>query len=376
MTSIPPVVDPNDPTLEPVELHPGLYRRLMVLTGIGYAALLGLGMATWSVMLIPFFNLGALFFLFALIHFARSWVIVDKDEWAAFFFYGRALKLVEAGPHFRPWLLMQLEKAPKGIQQFQAPGEPEEIFHGDEKLSLPPGMVWPIRITTREPLETEKGHLDVQMPTEWSFYVQFQILDFFLFLARVGSFEHAVKMIRDTGEAVLNEFASEMTVNGMIANIKVINATIDNRIRALANKWSMQIYEAKALTPNISHGVATALAGIPIARAEREQMEERAAGTRKKLEEEGAGAASAEGASLTVKAAGRKAWLEAEADGLEAKKKALGVEGSEILAAEVASDAFDKANSILMGGNTNGVAELVATVKATNAALKGEGKKE
>src|SRR5690606_13788360 len=148
----------------------------------------------------------------------------------------------------------------------QFPDEPENVFHGGDEADLPPGMVRPIFITTRAPKEGETAHLDVQMTAKWSFYVQFQIHHLLRFFSIVGSFEHAQRLIRDTGEAVLNEFAAQYTMGGMIEHLADINQTLDNRIRELVNQWGMQVYETKALAPNLSHSLSEELRNVPIAR--------------------------------------------------------------------------------------------------------------
>lgn len=358
----------TDPTLEKITTAPHVYWICVALSALLYIILVGVGIATWNIMLLPFFNVGGIFALLALIHFFLSWTVVETTEWAGFYFYGRALKMAESGPHFKPWLLVQDVRAPKGLQQFQAPGEPEEVFHGDEKEVLPKGMVWPIRVTSRAPKADETGHLDVQMTFEWPFYVQYQILDFFMFVSGIGSFEQAKRLIRDSGEAVQKRFAATRTLRMVIEGAEEIDDTLDNRIRELTNKWGMQIFEARTLAPNISHSLATELHNVPIERLRVEQVVTRAGGERTRLEEEGAGAAKAKLDMLTSEASGREAFLKGEAEGLKAKKRALRVDGATIIAAEVASDAFNKANGVLMGGSA--VSELVATVQTTSDALK------
>lgn len=366
-----PRLDPNssnDPSLKKVTLHPAWRTAITAATITLYIILIVMAVTTWNNMLLPFFNMGGIFIALAVIHLASSFTVVNQDEWAGLFFYGKALEDADAGPHFLPKGLIQVVRIPKGLRQFQAPGEPEEVFHGDEKEVLPPGKVWPIRVTTRGPREGETEHLDVQMTFEWPFYVQYQIKDLFMFISRVGSFDHAQRLIRDSGEAVQKQFASERTMRGVIEGTIEIDKTLDNCIRKLVNEWGMEIYEARTLAPNLSHSVASELSKIPIARLQAEQAKTLAAGQRVRLEEEGAGVAKARSDLLTAEADGREAFLKAEAAGLAEKKKLLDISGETIVAAEVASDAFAQASGILMGGNS--VAELATVVDATRDALK------
>ncbi|MDP2156738.1 MAG: SPFH domain-containing protein [Nitrospirota bacterium] len=365
MSSTPETGSP-DPKLSFEEGDEVLYRMLVYGVIAAYAVLLLIAVLTWQVTIVPHLNVGFPIALLVLLHFVFSWSAVDTDEWGALYFYGRALHLLKPGPYFSPFGLMQTVKAPRGLQQRQAPGQPEQVFHGDDKAPLPPGMVRPIRITTRAPTKEEAGHLDVQMTFSWSFYYQFQIKHFFQFVSNVGSFDHAAELIRDTGEAVLNEFASTMTVNGMIVSLVEINQKLDDRIRVLVNAWGMEIYEVKALAPNLSHDLATALRDLPISRIKAEQDETEGKGKRRRTEEEGSGLAFA-----------RQAMLEAEAEGLKAKKEGLGVSGEDVLAAEVARDAFKHANTIIAGAS-GGLTDILGAVKAGQAALtaKNEDKKE
>lgn len=360
-----------DPKLEEVKVHKNLYWMLFFGAFGVYALLLLVAWSTWDVMLIPGipgFNVGFPLLAIVLVHFFSSWGAVDTDEWAAFYFYGRALRILPPGPYFMPKGLMQIKKESKKLRQFQAPGEPEQVFHGDNKLPLPPGMVRPIRITTRAGRENETGHLDVQMTAEWSFYVQFQIKDFFQFITSVGDFDHAAKLIRDTGEAVLNDFASKHTMNGMIENLTEISEQLDNRIRALTNRWGMEIFEARILSPDVSHTLATELRNLPAERLRAEQTRTRAGAERERLEQEGAGAATARKAFLAAEADGREAFLVAEANGLEAKKVKLNISGEDVLVAEVASDAFKNADSVMVGAG-DGVRDLLGAIKVGKSVL-------
>lgn len=320
----------------------------------------------------PGFNLGILVFILGLGHFLKSWGMVDKDEWGVLFFYGRVLRKVNQGPYFKPWLLMQIEKAPRIRQQRAAPGEPEQIFNGDDKLPLPKGMVRPIRITNRAPKAGETGHLDVQATSAWTFYVQFQILDIIGFFAEVGSFENAWKMIEDTGKAVLAEFAADRTLNGMIVDLPKINEELDDRIRTLTNKWHMEIFEAKAPSPDVSHELAVAMRDLPVARLVGEQTRVRADANAYETERSGLATAVADFAKGKAAAESRKRFLVGEAEGLEAKMIKLGVSGETIVAAEFGSDALANANTIVAGA-TGGLVDVIGAVPAIQAALAPKG---
>lgn len=386
MMSVKDEADPEDPKPKPVLVYRNLYWILLALTFIVYAIFLIIAAKTWRTEIISGLNVGFPFFAMILIHIALSLGFVDTNQWAGLFFYGKPLKLLGLGPYFRPFGLMQVKKESRKLQQFQAPGEPEEIFHGDDKLPLPPGKVRPIRVTTRAARPGETGHLDVQMTVSWSFYVQFQILRFFEFVSRVEDFEHAKQLIRDTGEAVLNEFASQYTVNGMIENVTLISEELDNRIRILTNSWGIEIFEAKVLSHDLSHELASALRDLPAARLRAEQTKVTADAERERLVQEGIGAATAleaklvaeakgEAAMQTALADGREAYLTAEAKGLKAKADLLKVDGEGIIVAEVASDAFKHADSVMVGAGDS-VRDLFGMLKAGKSVLGSNGKEK
>lgn len=347
----------GDPILVPVIPAEGLYSTLIYGTMAVYVLLFVLGWVNWQVPLFGPFNVGGGYISLAVLHFLSSWTYVDKDQFAAAYFWGRALKILERGPVFRPLGLVQVEFAPSILGQFQAPGEPEEVFHGDNTAPLPRGMVRPIRVTTRDRIRGENGKLDAQMTLDVSFYIQFQIYDFLQFVSTVGTFKHAKKLMRDTCETLVGEWATTHTVNGLILSLPQFNKIVDNRLRKLTKNWGMQIFEAKMLSPDLSHDLAAELRNIPKTRLQVDQVRERADGEQYRLAKEGRGKASA-----------RRSFLTAEADGLEAQKKQLSVTGEAVIAKTVAENALANADSVLMGGGA--VAELTGQFDTVRHALE------
>ena len=356
-----PSSDPKkDPKFEPIPTDPSLLKKLKYGTFAAYAALIVLGLMTWDTMLIPYvLNLGGGLMTIALVHFVLSLRQVNNTEFAARYFFGHFLDEVNPGLRFVPFGLMQIERESRMLHTIRLPGERERVFHGDDKEPLKEGMVRPIRVTTRQPdpKKGETGHLDAQMTLDMQGYVQHRIENLPRFIGTIGTIEHAEKLIRSTAEALISEWATRHTVNGIIESLPQFNQKLDNQLRTLTQNWGMQIYEAKIFSPDITHKLAEALRDVPKARVRGEQTRIDADADKYRQEQEGLGQAAA-----------KKADLEAEAAGLAAQKRALGVPGEAILAAQVAGDAFKDANGVLMG--TSSVAELTGVVAMAQQALE------
>lgn len=321
---------------------------------------------------VPFLRiltLGGLLILLPVAYLWRSWGVANTDEFTLAYFFGRALKELKPGPHFLPWKLVQLRKIPRTRRQFQAPAETEKIFYGSDEEDLPAGMQRALRIVSGKPGPDETGPLAIQMTLEITWYVQYQVLPGKLlqFQSIVGSYENAEKMMRDTGDALINEFVSTHSVDGIISGLAAFNRNFDDKMRALTNQWYMEVYEAKVLPINPGKTVSEELRNVPAANLRAAQIRTTAEAERFRLEQEGAGKAKAEADLLEAQATGRKQFLEGEAAGLKAKIEALGVSGEDVLAAEVASDAFKHADTIIAGGS--GIADLVSGIKAVSSTL-------
>ncbi|HUQ30220.1 MAG TPA: SPFH domain-containing protein [Candidatus Paceibacterota bacterium] len=355
---------PNGPGASAeVQPHLALYWSLVLATACLYIAALITAVFSWTMPIFSFtgeyFTFGPGLLLGALVHFVLSIKSVEADKVAGLFFYGKALHKAEPGPHFVPLGLMQLRKESRAFQEFQFPGDPEKVFHGDDKVDLPEGMVRPIRVVTRSPKDTEKEHLDVQMTLVVNFVVQFRVVNIFDFVANIGTLKEAERQMRDAGETTLAEAITIRTAGQVVTGLSDINSLLEDAIQKRIEGWGVEMISARMVAPDITHDVSIALANIPIARAQAEKTVIDARATRAKLTEEGQGAADA-----------REALLTGEAKGLEAQKKLLGLaNGETVLAAQVAQAVVGNEKTILIGGES-GMKDVMAIVKGAEAALK------
>lgn len=281
---------------------------------------------------------------------------VPADRVAGAFFYGRALIELDPGLHFVPYGLMQVKSALRRTLQFQCPGEPETVFKGDDKLPLPEGMVRPIRVVTAAGSGAGGDHLNARMTLVLSFVVQYAVNRIFDYVARYDDEKQVEKQVRDIGESELAEIASTRTPAQFITEIETINNYLTGKVREGFQGTGVELISVRVISPDLSHEVSSALAGIPQARAKAEQVKVTAQGEKEKRIKEGEGAAKAEGAMLAARAKGRKEM-----------RDALGVSGETVLAAEAASTLSDK--TVILAGAEGGMRDVMTMVKGAQTAL-------
>lgn len=291
---------------------------------------------------------------------ALSFRMAPTDTSAGAYCYGKALVRLSSGPHFVPCGLMQFATRSRLVQEFQCPGEPERVFRGHDNEALPPGMVRPIRVVTREPKGDETSILDAQMSPVVSFVVQYVIYDLLDFNANFGSTEQVEKQTRDIGEIIIAERASNTTPAGLIRELPKINETLIGEMGTRLNHLGIKIISVRMVSPDISRKVSEALAGIPEERAKAQQTVIKAGAEETRLTKEGAGKASAKQAMLTAEALGRRKMMEE-----------LKVTGAEVLAAETAN-ALVNAGTVVVGAG-GGMQDLMGVVKAAQTALRPKG---
>lgn len=289
---------------------------------------------------------------------------VSANEVGAAFCYGKALTELKSGLHFIPFGLMQIRKGPRWVQEFQCPGEPESVFKGDDKEKLPEGMVRPIRMVTGDanPKSTDPV-LNSRMTITLSFFVQWAVTHVLQYASNYGTGEQVEKQVRDIGEAILAEYATQHSAASFIDALKSINACLTREVQKGFKNSGVRIISTRLISPDVSHDVSKDLAGIPQARAKAEQTMITAEGKKVQLTREGEGAAAA-----------KKAMLIAEAEGTKKKMDALGVGGDAILAAESVKEILGETDVLLMG--QGGAADAMKLVKSAQAVLQsGPGRK-
>jgi regulator of protease activity HflC (stomatin/prohibitin superfamily) len=361
---------PAEPTpievcrVDPVEENPFLYRNLVFIGLLLIVVLMIIAIPTWNKHLFDDFdqfNMGPTFLVLALMYLCLSAKDVGANQYGGAYSYGMALTRLKSGLKFIPFGLMQLRIAPREVQEFQCPGEPEQVFKGDDAETLPPGMVRPIRAVTRAPTAEETGLLDVQMTLVLNFVVQWQVNDIFSYVANFNNNPAQVeKQLRDIGEIVLAEEATRYTPNGFITALPTINKRLVKENQGRFQNSGVEIVSTRLISPDVSHGVSSALADIPVARAEAQQAMVRAEGERVKRTKEGEGTAAAALALLT-----------AQADGRGKMMGVLKVGGDAVLASEAVASLSNK--TVILAGAKGGMRDVMGLVTGAQLALKATG---
>lgn len=303
-------------------------------------------------------DIGQVLAIFACCYLALSLKQVATDEVGATFFYGKALKKSESGLHFVPLLLMQIKKGPRTVQEFQCPGEPEEVQKTSDDVPLDEGKVRPIRVVTGgQNNNCTDTILNTRMTITVSFFVQWAVTDIFDYISNYGSNKIVEMQVRDIGEAVLAEIAVEHSPASFIDNLLQINKRLLSQVKTRFKNSGVKIISTRLISPDVSHEVSTALAGIPKARAEAEQMSLKADGEKAQIQKQGEGRAFAELALLKAQAEGRKKMM-----------NSLAVDGSAILASEAVRGITDTTDVLVVGAE-GGMKDVMGLVKGAQSAL-------
>lgn len=356
-------------TTSSVPVNGSLYRQLLALGAGITGGCFVLAASLWNTVL---FSVGGIvfggcptFLLLGTAYAVLSWREVGANQLGAAYCYGSALRVLGSGLHYAPFGLVQIKVVPKGITQFQAPGEPEQVFKEDDKMPLPPGMVRPIRVVTaegdRSMPSTKRDILDHSMTMTLSFYLQFAITDILVFIANFGDMEEFKKQVRDIGEAELAETAAQLTPRNFIAKLQKINEDLAKHIDRLIGNSGVDIMGAQVISPDLSHEVSGSLADIVKARAKADSLRFTSEGERDQLINQGEGKATAE-----------RKMLDARADGMKKMRENMGVSGEAILAAETTRSLSDK--TIILAGAEGGMRDLMATVVGGMATLDAQKK--
>lgn len=355
---------PEGRSPEDVREHPVLYRKLRIGGASIVVVLLVFAASLWDSPLLEVGNIafsgGSIGLAFVAMYLALSLYSVDPDSIAGAFCYGKSLIPLPSGLHFLPFGLIQPKMTSRLVQEFQCPGEPEQIFKGDDKDALPPEMFRPIRVVTRAPEPGAEGGeiLNTQMTLVVSFVFQYVVNDIFDYVTNFNDDKTVRIQLRDIGEATIAEEATSKTASDFIKGLKELNVSLRNDVENRFRNSGVQIISARLISPDITHEVSKALADIPVARAKAKRTEIRAAAFRKLLEERGEGRANAEFSLLSAEAKGRKEM-----------KVALKVSGEDILASEAVRGILGKTD-VLVAGAEGGMRDMMGLVKGAQSALK------
>lgn len=377
-----------DVPLPEIKLAPRLYYFLVALALAIYAILISLSVLFWSTSIWSWewikFDVGPGLILLVVAHLIASFAgkSVPLDGFGVLLFYGKALMPANSGPHFVPFLLVQLRILDNAQQiiQVQAPADPNDVFWGDEDEALPPGMSRPIFFNTRSQNPGDKKNLDVQMTVGVMYYIISVITDPIVFLIRVGSVENARILLRDFGDSALNEDFATRTVNDAIEKVEEINSYMDDRVRKSCGGTGLTVTKAHVTKVNLSHKLAIAMrdrAAAPFA-AETVVIQARSLADSKIID------AQAEAASITLKAkadagaelkdgaakaAAELLMLQARGAGLQDIKNRTGASGEAVLTSETAREVLPHAKATFVGLE-GGIKDMLGMVSAGASVLK------
>jgi regulator of protease activity HflC (stomatin/prohibitin superfamily) len=268
---------------------------------------------------------------------------------------------------FVPPGIARMKHFPRDIIRMDFPAEKECIFNGEDKDTLPTGMVRPVRIQTGRADDSGPDPLNVQMTLDPVWFVRWHVgfNNFFDFFIRMEGhtweehIEYMRKLLLDIGRTILAEEFSKGPVYKVIDDLPRTNEKLLKAYQKRADSYGIIIDEAAIFAPDLTHAVNAALEGIAIAQANAKKTVIAASADRTRLAEEGAGRASAIKSEET-----------ARGEGLAAAAKALSLTGAEYFAGDIAKNTLGK-GTIVVG--TAGITEAIGLGKA---ALEGLKKKE
>lgn len=354
-----------------LQLRPELYTLILKIWGIGMIVV-----AVAAIIILFFLeietdtfrvNLGGVILNLQALWIALSIRYLRVDEAGLILFWGTALKEVRRGLRLVPAGLCQLERVSTAAQQDQFPADPELIQKTDDEVPLEQvtierdgqrmtvSKVRPIRITTAAPKDIHKGQiLNVQMTTEWTFWVLWRIKGTLAFILNAqGDMDVVRKQMRDSGESCLVNEVKERVPLELISEFDKIQEELQKGIATAVKRWGIEILAVGMTAPDLNHEVAKALRNIPIVRAEAEQTRTTADATAYKIAKEGEGTAEA-----------RRLLLAKEGIGLEEAARAAGLTTEQYLQALVARETIGEGDVIL---GAEGIAQAFGLLRgATN----------
>ena len=313
----------------------------------------------------------------------KSFKSVGTDQYGGITFAGKPLKQVSSGLVFLPWPLYELRYLSKTPMQVQFPGDPEKTFKGGDKayFALSPELreklALPIRALTAGPGADDKTSaaniLDTQMTIEPTFTVRFVVDHFWVFLVNIGTYEEAIRQMRDAGEKAIIEEIAKLTPRQVAESIGKISEALRTAIEVATESWGISIVDVSMLSPDLSHDVNAALQSITTAKAAAQKLGIDTEAAAKATERLGA----AEKVRLTLKGDGDAAAKLAELKAMAEGRTDLGVDGNAVIDLEKAR-AFASGNASIIvdgGGQSAGLVGFGTRLAAGAAVVNNQDKK-
>lgn len=313
-------------------------------------------------------------------YYLASTYVISANEFYCVYIFEKPTIEGRGGIKFVPAIAGRLERFPRGEQEAQFPGEPEEISHvpDDVAAQMRPKLLNPIRITTGGPEQGECAEalkdniMNEQLTFEPTFTVFWQVeLDEDASDDREGVFEFSInipgkdwpaklltiiKQMRDTGEQALAEIMGRHSAAWCIVYRAELAEHVQKRISAEVAQWGINICRVGVQNLTGSHEVNIALGKIPAAKANAQATVIGAQAEKNRLITESEGQAQAEINTGTAKG-----------QAIAAAAKAIGVDGKEYWQGELGPQILgDKA--VIIGDD--GIAKALAIGAKVVGAVK------
>lgn len=289
--------------------------------------------------------------LLCVVWLAMSVHVIPLDKVAAVTAFGTPIKNIGPGPKLLPWLILEVVIFSRTVQQRQFPGNPEEVFKGEDREPLPKKMVRPLRVVTGAPQTTDDNPLNIQMALEFLYFLRVQINDPITFIIQFGSIEEFWEQMRDTGDRIItNKVSTSKGVADLVANLQTLMDELKQRFYEVADEGGIKIIESGLSAPDFTHSLSVAMRNIGVKNAEARQIKIIAEAEKEKLTKEGEGRAAAE-AALIGAIKGELVNADPATIATYAGKKVLG-DKTIILGTDGIAQAFGLGKAIMRGDET------------------------
>jgi len=308
-------------------------------------------------------NLLKVVFYVEMTYLLLSFRTVKPKQLAAFLFFEKPITEVGPGLKLVPLGICSLAIETRLTQQFQFPGDPEDVDKTGENI-IASGKVAPIRVTHAGSTNPDPEPLERRMTTEVSALCRFRINAYLTFLKTIGSIQEMHRQIRDTVEVELKIQLAQRTVSKTLSEWDAINKILKTKVQDLTSGWGVLIEDVQMVDLDLGKTVNEALRDLPAAELRS-----------KKLAVDGDADSNYTRKTKQAEADGLEYVLLAEAKGAE-KKAAIARDenGRFVLYLETMDQAFKNAKHTIIAGGGD-IFSSVASISTVLEKIKEGGQK-
>ena len=312
-------------------------------------------------------NWGLVSAVILLIHIVKSIRTVDANQTGALILFGKPTYRVEQGLVFTIWPAERLETASRVSRQRQFPGEPDDIFEGDDNETIPvdpvtgkPKNVRPIRVIhIGNPEKQEADPYERPMATQVLIVVSYRIFDLPRFIQMIETTENAEKQMQDIATQVVQNELPGKTVREAILGKQAVSNRIKKSVITKTKTWGIKINDAYLERIITATKLNKSLASVPTAQVDKQKTIIDAEAQKRKDELDGEGLKSKNRSLGEAAAYSEYQLLDARAEGLKKLATDLGIaDGNTVLFIQMMTTALEKSQFSLVGGNA--VTDLMA----------------